>query len=133
MTKNQSEQLQQIREEDRAVDIHVGRRVRARRIPMGLNQTELGAALGLTFQQIQKYERGLNRISASKLQRLSAVLDVPVAWFFDGMKAEEGADKAAEGPYGREVAMFIRALENTRNTSLRTHLLGVVDSLASEG
>ncbi|HMB76303.1 MAG TPA: helix-turn-helix transcriptional regulator, partial [Kiloniellaceae bacterium] len=68
------------------VDIYVGGRVRLRRTYLGYSQEKLGQALGLTFQQIQKYERGLNRISSSKLYELSKLLEVPVAFFFEGME-----------------------------------------------
>src|SRR5712671_2327965 len=65
------------------IDIHVGSRVRLRRNMLGLSQEKLGGAIGLTFQQVQKYERGANRIGASRLHDLSQVLDVPVSFFFD--------------------------------------------------
>ena len=67
------------------IDIHVGSRVRLRRNMLGLSQEKLGGAIGLTFQQVQKYERGANRIGASRLHDLSRVLDVPVSFFFDDM------------------------------------------------
>lgn len=67
------------------VDIHVGARVKLRRVLIGLSQGQLGEAVGLTFQQIQKYERGGNRISASMLHHIADVLDVPVSFFFDDM------------------------------------------------
>ena len=67
------------------IDIHVGSRVRLRRNMLGLSQEKLGEAIGLTFQQVQKYERGANRIGASRLHDLSRVLDVPVSFFFDDM------------------------------------------------
>ena len=70
------------------VDVHVGSRVRLRRTLLGLSQEKLGDALGLTFQQVQKYERGANRIGASRLFDLSRVLDVPVSFFFDDMSQE---------------------------------------------
>ena len=70
------------------VDIHVGGRVRLRRTLMGLSQEKLGGAVGLTFQQIQKYERGANRIGASRMFDLSKVLDVPVSFFFDDISEE---------------------------------------------
>jgi len=70
------------------VDVHVGARVRLRRTLLGMSQEKLGEALGLTFQQVQKYERGANRVSASRLHDLSNVLDVPVSFFFDGMPDE---------------------------------------------
>jgi transcriptional regulator with XRE-family HTH domain len=67
------------------VDVPVGARVRLRRTLLGLSQEKLGAQLGLTFQQVQKYERGANRISASRLHALSTILDVPVSFFFDDL------------------------------------------------
>src|SRR5712671_7409467 len=68
-----------------AVDIHVGARMRQRRTLLGMSQTKLGDAVGLTFQQIQKYERGSNRVSSSRLFEFAKVLDVPVSYFFDEM------------------------------------------------
>src|SRR5277367_6239647 len=65
------------------IDIHVGSRVRLRRNMLGLSQEKLGTAIGLTFQQVQKYERGANRIGASRLHELSGVLGVPVSFFYD--------------------------------------------------
>ncbi len=70
---------------DKVVDALVGRRVRLRRTLLGMNQTALGHAVGLTFQQIQKYERGFNRISSGRLYQFAEVLDVPVPFFFDDM------------------------------------------------
>ncbi|MBI3445608.1 MAG: helix-turn-helix transcriptional regulator [Magnetospirillum sp.] len=67
------------------VDIHVGSRMRLRRTLLGMSQEKLGEEIGLTFQQVQKYERGANRIGASRLYDLSRVLDVPVSYFFDDM------------------------------------------------
>lgn len=67
------------------IDVHVGSRIRLRRTLMGLSQERLGEALGLTFQQVQKYERGINRVGASRLYDLSRALDVPISFFFDGM------------------------------------------------
>ncbi len=67
------------------VDAHVGRRLRRRRTALGVSQEQLGTALGLTFQQIQKYEKGQNRIGAGRLYRISNILSVPVQYFFDGL------------------------------------------------
>lgn len=78
------------------VDIHVGSRVKLRRVLIGLSQGQLGEAIGLTFQQIQKYERGGNRISASMLHHIAEVLDVPVSFFFDDMP--EGQRLSAAQP-----------------------------------
>ena len=78
------------------VDVHVGSRVRLRRTLLGMSQEKLGDALGLTFQQVQKYERGANRVGASRLYDLSRVLDVPVAYFFEEF-GEASATQLAEG------------------------------------
>ena len=72
------------------IDIHVGTRVRLRRQVMKMSQEKLGDQLGVTFQQVQKYERGANRVGASRLWKLSEVLDVPVNFFYDGLSTEYG-------------------------------------------
>ena len=69
------------------VDLHVGGRIKQRRLLLGWAQTRLARALGITFQQVQKYEQGLNRVSASRLWRIAEALDVPVSFFFDGCEA----------------------------------------------
>ena len=79
------------------VDVHVGARVRVRRTLSGMSQTTLGDAIGLTFQQVQKYERGANRISASRLFGLSRVFDVPIQFFFDDMPKAVAASSPAQG------------------------------------
>ncbi len=79
------------------IDVHVGARLRQRRTLLGMNQTNLGDALGLTFQQVQKYENGTNRITAGRLFALSQMLDVPVEYFFDDMPAEVAASSPAQG------------------------------------
>ena len=71
------------------IDVHVGQRVRLRRMMLGISQENLGADLGITFQQIQKYERGTNRVSASRLQHIAHVLSVPVAYFFEEQPPEQ--------------------------------------------
>ncbi len=71
------------------VDVHVGRRFRVRRTLLGLSQEKLGEALGLTFQQVQKYESGANRISASRLYQIGHLLDVPVSYFFEELTEPE--------------------------------------------
>ena len=71
------------------VDVHVGRRVREQRIVRGMSQEQLGTAIGLTFQQLQKYEGATNRISAGALYQLALTLDVPVQYFFDGLSRRD--------------------------------------------
>ena len=83
----------------RPVDVHVGSRVRLRRTMLGMSQEKLGAAIELTFQQVQKYERGTNRIGASRLFQLGKVLDVPVSFFFDDMPPEV-AETGGKRPSG---------------------------------
>ncbi len=78
------------------IDVHVGRRVRQRRKALGVTQERLAADLGLTFQQVQKYERGANRISASKLYEIAASLSAPVNYFFDGL-ADPATAKETDG------------------------------------
>ena len=68
-----------------AIDMHVGKRVRLRRTLLGMSQEQLGTELNITFQQVQKYERGANRISASRLWGVGQILDVPISYFFDDM------------------------------------------------
>ena len=84
-----------LRDGPHPIDAHVGQRVRTRRTLLGLNQTALGGALGLTFQQLQKYESGANRISASRLYELGQVLDVPVSYFFAEMPADPGGARGS--------------------------------------
>ncbi len=79
------------------VDVHVGARMRQRRTLLGMSQEKLGTAVGLTFQQIQKYERGSNRIGSSRLFEFSKVLDVPVSYFFDEMPANALSGRPMSG------------------------------------
>jgi transcriptional regulator with XRE-family HTH domain len=79
------------------IDKHVGSRVRMRRLMLDMSQTDVADALGLTFQQVQKYEKGANRISASRLQHLSQILQVPVPFFFEGAPAASGIPASCQG------------------------------------
>jgi transcriptional regulator with XRE-family HTH domain len=76
-----------------AIDVHVGQRVRLRRMILGVGQEKLGDSLGVTFQQVQKYEKGTNRISASRLQQIANFLSVPVPYFFEDQPPEHGTSK----------------------------------------
>ncbi len=79
------------------IDVHVGSRIRLRRTLLGMSQERLGESLGLTFQQVQKYERGVNRVGASRLFDLSRVLDVPISFFFDDMPDALSASYGVQG------------------------------------
>lgn len=83
-------------EDAHPVDVYVGSRIKLRRTLLGISQERLGDALDLTFQQVQKYERGSNRVSASKLFTISEVLDVPISYFFDGLGTEGRGDGLRE-------------------------------------
>ena len=92
------------------VDVHVGARVRERRLSLGMSQTDLGDYLGLTFQQIQKYEKGTNRISASKLWAVSNLFEVSIEWFFDGLgKAGKGQKDVMTRPEAHQLARYYSA------------------------
>lgn len=96
------------------VDLHVGARLRMRRKALGLSQTAVAKAVGLTFQQLQKYERGANRISASKLFAMAAVLSVSANWFFDGLPdpvASEGEMKDGAEANARPILAFLMSPE----------------------
>ena len=93
--------METIREKNtNPIDRHVGSRVRMRRVMLGMSQEKLGDALGLTFQQVQKYEKGTNRIGASRLQQISRTLDVPPAFFFEGAPSFEAMAKPEPGQMG---------------------------------
>ncbi len=94
------------------IDVHVGSRVRLRRTLLGMSQERLGEALGLTFQQVQKYERGVNRIGASRLFDLSRVLDVPISFFFDDMPGQVGGSQG----FARRVSGFAEESSPSRTT-----------------
>jgi transcriptional regulator with XRE-family HTH domain len=104
------------------VDRHVGERVRARRKQLGLSQDRLAESLGLTFQQVQKYERGANRISASKLFDAAAALQVEIAYFFDGLTPGAGLEGVSEP----EAPAFQHLTLSTEDTDLITafHAIG---------
>jgi len=98
------------------IDVHVGSRIRLRRTLLGMSQERLGEALGLTFQQVQKYERGVNRVGASRLFDLSRVLDVPISFFFDDMP--ESLASTYGGHVSRRTAGFSDAQDGFTDDAL---------------
>ncbi|MEL6363596.1 MAG: helix-turn-helix domain-containing protein [Pseudomonadota bacterium] len=125
------------------VDHHVGARVRMRRMLLGVSQDKLGDALGLTFQQVQKYEKGANRIGASRLYDIARILDVPVQYFFDDLPGDDAASGFAEadGAYAAhdETTRFMtsaegvelcRAFAAIRDTGVRRRVLDLVKALS---
>lgn len=124
------------------VDAHVGSRLRMRRTLLGLSQQKLGEKLGLTFQQIQKYERGANRIGASRLFELSRILDVKPAFFFEEMPSgstlqtsgiQEPTDEFEHDFLGkRETLELVRAYYKINNLDVRKRVFDVVKALAAD-
>jgi transcriptional regulator with XRE-family HTH domain len=124
------------------VDTHVGSRIRVRRQVLKMSQEKLGDELGVTFQQVQKYERGTNRVGASRLWRLAEVLSVPVSFFFDGLtgKNEFDTGQFAEGDQTPIVYDFIKssdgvalatAVSKIKNKAVRRQILELARSLAA--
>lgn len=123
------------------VDIHVGSRVRQRRTLLGMSQEKLGNAVGLTFQQIQKYERGTNRIGASRLHEFSHILDVPVSFFFDQLPSKgrprlargfsEGAQESFEHDAfsKRETLELVRAYYRITDKQVRKRIVDLIRSV----
>ena len=122
------------------VDIHVGRRIRLRRILMGMSQEKLGTAVTLTFQQIQKYESGANRVGSSRLFQFSKVLSVPVSFFFDDMPPEVSGAPAGLREYTvpfnddimttRESLNLVRHYYRLPNERIRKHVRDLLAELA---
>ncbi len=108
------------------IDIHVGKRVRLRRTLLGMSQEKLGKAIRLTFQQVQKYERGTNRIGSSRLYQLSQVLDVPVSFFFEGLEAEKGEGVSTK----RETLELARAYYGIKSDRVRKRVFELVKATA---
>ncbi len=131
-----------VKKKPNPIDIHVGSRVRLRRMMLGMSQEKLGEQLGITFQQIQKYEKGANRIGASRLQNISGVLNVPVSFFFDGAPGAVsnvgGFAEASEGSYlvdflsTSEGLQLNRAFARVSDPKVRRRLIDLVRTIAGE-
>jgi transcriptional regulator with XRE-family HTH domain len=123
------------------IDKHVGARVRMRRLMVGMSQGKLGEALDVTFQQVQKYEKGANRIGASRLQQLARVLEVPPSYFFEGAPTGETTASGFAEPDGNSyVVDFLstneglqlnRAFAAIKDSKVRKKILDLVQSLAA--
>ena len=122
------------------VDKHVGGRVRMRRMMLGMSQEKLGAGLGLTFQQVQKYEKGTNRISASRLQQSAGILQVPVTFFFEGAPgvARQAKGSAPSPDYvtdflaTRDGLALIKAFTQIKDAKIRRHIVNLVEQIADQ-
>ena len=133
-----------------AIDLHVGKRLRLRRTLLGMSQEQLGAELNITFQQVQKYERAANRVSASRLWDMSRILDVPISYFFDDMSEEtmqasprrvaRGLDTVAFDSHAagvkdpmarRETLELVRAYYNIESAHARKRVADMVKTIAT--
>lgn len=128
------------------VDVHVGQRLRQRRVLVGLSQEKLARMVGITFQQVQKYERGANRIVASRLYQLARVLDVPVSYFFDDLTARVANDPGEPEQSGgeqtetyshdvmaeRETLELVRAYYGINDERVRRRAFDLLRTLANQ-
>lgn len=124
------------------VDKYVGSRMRMRRLLVGMSQEKLGEALGITFQQVQKYEKGTNRVSASRLQQASKVLGVPVDFFYEGGPQTETTQTGfAEAPSSAYVSDFlmtndgvqlVRAFLRIKDSAVRRRVIDLIDALGEK-
>jgi transcriptional regulator with XRE-family HTH domain len=128
----------------KSIDIHVGSRVRMRRLMLGMSQTDLGEALGLTLQQVHKYENGKSRVSASRLQHISHILRVPVPFFFDDAPHVPGQNHQANGdasPSPAYVTEFLassdgvaltKAFMRIKKRELRRRIVHLVEEIVAD-
>ena len=122
-------------------DLHVGSRIRLRRNLLGMSQDKLGEQLGITFQQIQKYEKGTNRVGASRLQAIATILGVPVSFFFEAAPGSEVGDRHSADMWSASAIEFCtspeglqlnRAFMRVRDGRVRRRIIELVKSLASD-
>jgi|688.fasta_scaffold793384_2 transcriptional regulator with XRE-family HTH domain len=126
------------------VDVFVGNKLREKRIMLGLSQDAVGKTLGLSFQQIQKYERGVNRISSSRLYEFSKILSAPVGYFFDGIEfqandnqpaarvAEESSEYKYDEMYSRETLELMRSYYSIKDEKTRRRFADLIRSFAEQ-
>ena len=122
------------------IDIHVGSRIRLRRTMLGMSQEKLGESLGITFQQIQKYEKGTNRVGASRLQAIASILEVPVAFFFEdapgksaqGLAEENSTTYVVDFLSSTEGLQLNRAFVRIADPKVRRKVIELIRTLANE-
>jgi transcriptional regulator with XRE-family HTH domain len=122
-----------------AVDRKLGQRVRSRRLEIGMSQERLAELLGVTFQQVQKYEKGVNRMAASRLHDIAAALEMPIARFFEGLAgrasgvAESSKDYIDDALATPEGAQLMALFASIKNQKVRRRVVELVKALADEG
>jgi transcriptional regulator with XRE-family HTH domain len=110
-------------------EIEMGKRIRLRRVEQRISQTDLGEKLGVSFQQVQKYEKGANRVGASRLQQIATALDVPVAFFYDG----KGKTKEVESLLFLDSSFslrLLRAYSKIKDRAVQRHLVSLIEAIA---
>lgn len=121
----------------RNTDVHIGRRLRQGRLARGLSQDMLGKQLGITYQQIQKYESGANRIGGSRLWDMCLLLDVPVGFFFEGLPRTEEADSALGEEQAevlsRRCLTLAREIESIPDDAIKLRIAGLIKAIAHPG
>lgn len=138
---NGEEEMTENKKKPNPIDVHVGSRIRLRRNMLGMSQEKLGESLGITFQQIQKYEKGTNRVGASRLQAISSILAVPVSFFFDdapggetiearGLAEDGSASFVVDFLNSAEGLQLNRAFVQIADTRVRRKILELVKALA---
>lgn len=138
--------MQKKLKQPKPVDKHVGSRIRMRRMMLSMSQEKLGDALGLTFQQVQKYEKGTNRVGASRLQDIARILSVPVSFFFEGQpgNGDAAAIRAEHGEVvspsivtdflaTREGLNLVKAFSAISNANLRRRIVDLAEAISDGG
>lgn len=117
-----------------ALDVRIGDRIRARRLEIGMSQEQLAALLGITFQQVQKYEKGVNRVAASRLHAIAAALEVSITHFFDGAARPKGTDATAleEAFRHPDVIELVKQYHSIESAKVRKRVLELVRAMASQ-
>ena len=113
------------------VDKHVGARVRMRRMMLGMSQVQLGKALSLTFQQVQKYEKGVNRVGASRLQQIATALDVPITFFYDAQTRDAKEVDSLLFVDRTFSLRLLRAYASVKNQKVQRQFVSLIESVAA--
>lgn len=114
-------------------DVHIGLKIRERRIARGLSQAALAERLGITFQQVQKYESGANRVGGSRLWELSKALAVPVAYFFEGLEEASGDARSSGPPLSRQSLELARAINAIPEGEIKEQVIRLVKAFTRAG
>jgi transcriptional regulator with XRE-family HTH domain len=143
MPEHGEEKMADNKKKPNPIDVHVGSRIRLRRNMLGMSQEKLGESLGITFQQIQKYEKGTNRVGASRLQAIASILDVPVSFFFEdapggqpgpagGLAEDSSTAYVTDFLASTEGIQLNRAFARISNPAIRRKMIDLVKAIAGD-